>query len=89
MSPVNAELAKLAIHAYVTTKISFANLLAEICEQLPGGDVDAVTAALGLLRDPARAEELGRAARRTAEERLSWARVTDELEGFYGRVKGG
>ena len=43
----NAELAKLAINTFVTTKISFANLLAEICEQLPGADVDAVTRAVG------------------------------------------
>ncbi len=48
MAPVNAELAKIALNTYVTTKITFANLLAEICERLPGGDVDAVTAALGL-----------------------------------------
>lgn len=48
MSPVNAELAKIALNTYVTTKITFANLLAEICERLPGGDVDVVTQALGL-----------------------------------------
>ena len=50
MSPVNAELAKIALNTYVTTKITFANMLAELCEQLPGGDVDAVTQALGLDR---------------------------------------
>jgi UDPglucose 6-dehydrogenase len=48
MSPVNAELAKIALNTFVTTKITFANLLAQICERLPGGDVDAVTQALGL-----------------------------------------
>jgi UDPglucose 6-dehydrogenase len=48
MTPINAELAKLALNTFVTTKITFANLLAEICERLPGGDVDAVTQALGL-----------------------------------------
>ena len=48
MAPVNAELAKIALNTYVTTKITFANLLAEVCERLPGGDVDAVTQALGL-----------------------------------------
>ena len=47
MSIVNAELAKIALNAYITTKISFANTLAEICERLPGGDVDAVTRAVG------------------------------------------
>lgn len=48
MAPVNAELAKIALNTFVTAKITFANLLAEICERLPGGDVDAVTHALGL-----------------------------------------
>ena len=48
MTPTNAELAKLAINTFVTTKITFANMLAEICEHIPGGDVDAVTRAVGL-----------------------------------------
>jgi UDPglucose 6-dehydrogenase len=48
MNLVNAELAKLAVNSYVTMKISFANLLAGLCEQLPGANVDIVTAALGL-----------------------------------------
>ena len=47
MNWVNAELTKIAINTYVTTKISYANMLAEICEHLPGADVDVVTAALG------------------------------------------
>jgi UDPglucose 6-dehydrogenase len=45
---VNAELAKLSVNAFVTTKIAFANSLARICERLPGASVDAVTSALGL-----------------------------------------
>jgi UDPglucose 6-dehydrogenase len=48
MSLENAELTKISVNAFVTTKITFANMLAEICEQLPGGDVDIVTNALGL-----------------------------------------
>ncbi len=48
MNLVNAELAKLAVNSYVTMKITFANLLARLCEQLRGGDVDIVTGALGL-----------------------------------------
>ena len=48
MNIVNAEVAKIAVNTFVTTKISFANLLARLCEQLPGGDVDQVSAALGL-----------------------------------------
>jgi UDPglucose 6-dehydrogenase len=48
MSPINAELTKIALNTYLTAKITFANLIGEICERLPGGDVDAVTQALGL-----------------------------------------
>lgn len=48
MSFVNAELTKLALNTFVTTKISYANMLAQICERLEGGDVDVVTGALGL-----------------------------------------
>ncbi len=48
MSLVNAELTKIAVNTYVTMKISYANALAEMCERLPGADVDAVTDALGL-----------------------------------------
>jgi UDPglucose 6-dehydrogenase len=50
MSFVNAELAKLALNTFVTTKISFANMLAGLCERLPGASVDTVTAAVGLDR---------------------------------------
>lgn len=48
MSFVNAELTKISVNTYITTKISYANMLSEICEKLPGGDIDAVTSALGL-----------------------------------------
>jgi UDPglucose 6-dehydrogenase len=44
----NAELAKISVNTYVTTKIAFANMLARICERLPEADVDEVTAAIGL-----------------------------------------
>jgi len=47
MSLENAELCKLALNTYVTTKITFANMLADLCQRLPGGDVDVVTDALG------------------------------------------
>lgn len=43
----NAELAKIALNSYCTLKITFANQLAEICEHMPGGNVDLVTAAIG------------------------------------------
>jgi UDPglucose 6-dehydrogenase len=48
MNFANAEITKLAVNTYVTTKISFANMLARICEKVPGGNVDIVTATLGL-----------------------------------------
>jgi UDPglucose 6-dehydrogenase len=50
MNLINAELAKIAVNTFVTTKISFANMLAEICEQLPGADAQVVTTAIGLDR---------------------------------------
>jgi UDPglucose 6-dehydrogenase len=48
MTIENAELTKVALNTFVTTKITFANMLADMCERLPGGDVDVVTSALGL-----------------------------------------
>ncbi|MDY6844779.1 MAG: nucleotide sugar dehydrogenase, partial [Thermodesulfobacteriota bacterium] len=47
MSIENAELTKIAVNTFVTTKITFANMLADLCELIPGGDVDVVTNALG------------------------------------------
>src|SRR5262249_2828965 len=47
MSFVNAELTKISVNTYVTTKISYANMLAEMCDRLPGADVDVVSAAVG------------------------------------------
>lgn len=48
MSLENAELTKISVNTFVTTKITFANMLAEVCEKLPGGDIDVVTNALGM-----------------------------------------
>ncbi len=48
MNFVNAELTKISLNTFITTKISYANMLAEICEKLPGGNVDVVTSAIGL-----------------------------------------
>lgn len=48
MSLENAELAKIAVNSFVTLKISFANMLADFCENIPGGDVDVVSNALGM-----------------------------------------
>jgi UDPglucose 6-dehydrogenase len=47
MNFINAELTKLSVNTFVTTKISYANMLAEICEVLPGADIAVVTSALG------------------------------------------
>jgi UDPglucose 6-dehydrogenase len=48
MNCTNAELTKLAVNTFITLKITFANLLGDLCQRLPGGDVDQVTQALGL-----------------------------------------
>jgi len=47
MSLENAELAKISVNSFVTMKITFANMLAALCEAIPGADVDVVTDALG------------------------------------------
>ena len=47
MNFVNAELTKISVNTFVTTKISYANMLADICDRLPGADVDVVTHAVG------------------------------------------
>jgi UDPglucose 6-dehydrogenase len=47
MNCINAELAKISVNTFVTMKISFANMLAEICEGLDDADADIVTGAIG------------------------------------------
>jgi UDPglucose 6-dehydrogenase len=47
MNFVNAELAKISVNSFVTMKMSFANTLAEICENVDGADVDQITSAIG------------------------------------------
>jgi UDPglucose 6-dehydrogenase len=47
MGFVNAEVCKIAVNTFVTTKISYANMLADLCDHLTGADVDVITAALG------------------------------------------
>src|SRR6266849_3356393 len=48
MNWINAEITKLSVNTYITTKISYANMLARLCEKLPEADVNVVTDALGL-----------------------------------------
>ena len=47
MNFVNAELTKISVNTFVTTKISYANMLADICDRIPGADVNVVTHAVG------------------------------------------
>lgn len=47
MSLISAEVAKVSLNAYITMKISFANTVANLCERIPGADVDAITNAIG------------------------------------------
>lgn len=48
MSIQSAEVAKVALNAYITVKISFANTLANLCERIPGADVDVITRSIGV-----------------------------------------
>lgn len=48
MSPVNAEITKISVNCYITTKITFSNSLAAICEKTKGADADVVAKALGM-----------------------------------------
>jgi UDPglucose 6-dehydrogenase len=43
----DAEIAKIAVNSFVTTKISFANMIADICERTPGADAHKVLHAVG------------------------------------------
>jgi UDPglucose 6-dehydrogenase len=47
MNFVNAELTKISVNTYVTMKISFANMLGEMCDRLEGADVSIVADAIG------------------------------------------
>lgn len=48
MSLESAELLKVALNAYLSTKIAFANTLAQLCHAIDGADVDEVTDSLKL-----------------------------------------
>ncbi|HLH74324.1 MAG TPA: nucleotide sugar dehydrogenase [Chloroflexota bacterium] len=47
MPIIDAEIAKVSLNCYITLKISFANMLANLCEKIPDADVDLITEALG------------------------------------------
>jgi UDPglucose 6-dehydrogenase len=48
MNLVNAEIVKVASNVMLTFKVGYANLLARLCDAIPGADVDVVTKALAL-----------------------------------------
>jgi glycosyltransferase involved in cell wall biosynthesis len=51
------------------------------------GHVEALASAcLGLLRDPARADSMGRAGRRAVESRFSWPAITDQMIEVFDEV---
>lgn len=47
LSIIDAEVAKISLNTYITTKITFANLLAEICENVPFANAADVLDAIG------------------------------------------
>lgn len=49
-TPVNAELIKYASNAFLAMKISYANMLAQLCEKIPGADVKVVAKGVGMDR---------------------------------------
>jgi UDPglucose 6-dehydrogenase len=46
MTPVEAEIAKIASNTHETMRVSFANMLLSICAEVPGANVDRITGAL-------------------------------------------
>jgi UDPglucose 6-dehydrogenase len=46
MTPIEAEITKIASNAHETMRVSFANMLLSVCSEVPGADVDRVTGAL-------------------------------------------
>ena len=48
MNLTEAELVKISVNNFVTMKISFANMMMEICDSFTGTNVDVVTEAIGL-----------------------------------------
>jgi UDPglucose 6-dehydrogenase len=47
MSLISGEITKISLNSYVTMKISYANTLANICENISGADIDDISKALG------------------------------------------
>jgi len=47
MSILNAEIAKVTLNVFLTIKISFGNMLANLCEHVPGANPDVISEAVG------------------------------------------
>lgn len=47
MSPVSAEITKLALNCFITTKIAYANMIADIADRTPDADKEAILNAVG------------------------------------------
>ncbi|MCM8787405.1 MAG: nucleotide sugar dehydrogenase [Candidatus Omnitrophica bacterium] len=47
MNLVNAEIAKLSLNTFITTKISYANMIGHLCEVIPDADANIVLKAIG------------------------------------------
>lgn len=47
MSPASAEITKLALNCFITTKIAYANAIGDIADKTPGADKYAILAAIG------------------------------------------
>lgn len=46
MNPIEAEITKIASNTHETMRVSFANMLCSLCNEIPGCDVDRITGAL-------------------------------------------
>lgn len=47
MSPESAEITKLSVNCFVTTKISFANMIGDVADKTPGADKNDILTAVG------------------------------------------
>jgi len=47
MTPTEAEIVKISLNGYVTTKISFCNMISDLCDTLPNVNKDTVLDAIG------------------------------------------
>jgi UDPglucose 6-dehydrogenase len=47
-NPVNAEMIKYANNAFLAMKVSFINMIANLCQKIPGADVEIIARGIGL-----------------------------------------